>query len=215
MKTSVTKELFLGIFIVIPALYLAMVWGNLPEIVPTHWGIDGKADRFGSKNSLIALSLGLPIFIYILLRFAHLLDPKKDNYAIFQDTYYRLRIILGAFMAFIGIFIIHASQHPTNFFSGKWILMAICFLFLGMGNYLPTLKPNWFIGIRTPWTLSDEGIWRKTHQLGGKIWFWGSLIGIVLTAILPEVYAFYLFMTLIIFVVIFPLGYSYWLFHNK
>lgn len=209
MKTSVTKELFLGIFILIPTLYLVMVWQNLPEIVPTHWGIDGKADSFGSKNSLIALSLGLPIFIYLLLRFAPMIDPKQENYTIFKDTYYRLRIILTIFISFITIAIIYASQHPTQHFASKWILIAICFLFSAIGNYMPTLKPNWFIGIRTPWTLSNEEVWRKTHQLGGKIWFWGGFTGAIFTGIFPEMYAIYVFIALIIVLSIFPVVYSY------
>lgn len=215
MKTTITKELFLGIFMLIPALYLAMVWENMPEIVPTHWGIDGKADSFGSKNSLIIFCLGLPIFIYLLLRFAPLLDPKRENYTVFEGTYYRLRLILAAFMAFISFVIINASLYPTQSFAGKWILVAICFLFAALGNYMPTLKPNWFIGIRTPWTLSDEEIWRKTHQFGGKMAFWSGFVGAIVVAVLPQLYAFVVFMILIFLISLLPVIYSYLLFRKK
>ncbi len=215
MKTTTLKELILGILILIPVVYLAMQWGNIPEIVPTHWGIDGKVNGFSSKNTLLGLVLGLPILVYLILRFAPKIDPKKENYAIFGETYYRLRLVLGIFMCFVIFAILYGSQHPENNFMSKWVLVGVSLLLAAIGNYLPTLKPNWFAGIRTPWTLSNEEVWRKTHQFAGKIWFWGGIVSAILGAILPETYAFYGFLGIVLGITLFPIYYSYRVFRKK
>jgi uncharacterized membrane protein len=88
-------------------------------------------------------------------------------------------------------------------------------LFVFLGNYMPALKPNYFAGIRLPWTLSDDDNWRRTHFLAGKIWFWGGLVFAVLTLFLPSTFAVPLMIFSVCIMVLIPAIYSYRIFRDK
>ena len=78
-----------------------------------------------------------------------------------------------------------------------------------LGNYFKTIKPNYFIGIRTPWTLENEEVWKKTHLFGGKLWFIGGLLIFILSLIIPDNYSFYVLITVTVIISILPIIYSY------
>ena len=97
-----------------------------------------------------------------------------------------------------------------NLFSIEKLLLPTISIFLSlMGNLMINIKPNYFVGIRVPWTLENEDNWRKTHRLGGKLWFAGGLVAAILTIALPYQYAILSFICIIGILVIIPVGYSY------
>ncbi|ESU71269.1 membrane protein [Geobacillus thermopakistaniensis] len=140
----------------------------LPDQVAIHWNAAGEADGFSNKwvGAFLPplLMTGLLIFMSALPKF----DPKKANYSRFQKSY---RIVNAALSCFF--LALHAVTLAYNLgFSidvGAVMPLGIGGLFLVIGNYMPKIKHNYFIGIRTPWTLASETVWHKTHRLGGKV----------------------------------------------
>lgn len=211
MKTNLSKEILLGVVCLLPIVYLVFIWNQLPESIPTHWNIKGEIDDYSSKSSTFFM-VGLPIAIAALMKFLPLIDPRKENYEAFASSYFKLRFLLVLFMALTAILILYVSVNPTFAAFPKVLSVMICLLFAGIGNYMTTVKPNFFVGIRTPWTLASEEVWRKTHLLGGKLWFWTGLaliipvfflsseaffpimlIGIILMSFVPIMYAYFIF----------------------
>ncbi len=195
------------LLVAIPFIYLAMIWSSLPEKVPMHWNIRGEIDRWGNKSELILIPVLLPLLTYIMMRLIPVIDPKK-NITKMGAKYDQLKFILIAFMSGLAVYIIYATkiQSIGNFSS---FLIVSGFLIMIIGNYFKTIKPNYFIGIRTPWTLEHESVWKATHLLGGKLWFAGGLIIILLSLFLDNTKLLPFFFTILGIIILIPLIYSY------
>lgn len=89
------------------------------------------------------------------------------------------------------------------------IFIFVLFVFTILGNYMRSFRPNYFVGIRTPWTLESEIVWKKTHELGGKLFFYNGIIGIILCFLLDEKVLPYIEITLILLASIIPIIFSY------
>jgi uncharacterized membrane protein len=207
MKISLKKELPIIGIALLPLFYLGSVWNSLPENVPLHWNLYGKIDNWGSKYALVGLVFLMPILTYILMLVVPKIDPKKRIEAM-GGKYDQFKFILVGFMAVLSIFIIYISKNQKLSSPGIiFVLIGILFVFLG--NYFKVLKQNYFIGIKTPWTLENEEVWKLTHLLAGKMWVIGGLIIVVLSLILPEYYNFYFFICITAIISIVPIAYSY------
>ena len=141
-------------------------WSTAPESVPVHWGVSGQPDRYGGKlEGLFALP-AITLAMYLLMLFLPRLDPRRERYREFWGPYTVLRASLLLFMAAVYVLIL-LSIH------GQPVDMAIAVSTLGglllavIGLVMPRLRPTWFVGIRTPWTLTSERSWVATHRLGG------------------------------------------------
>jgi uncharacterized membrane protein len=207
MNFSLKKELpTLGITI-LPLLYLGSVWNSLPETVPIHWNLEGDIDNWGSKYALIGLVFLMPILTYILMLVVPKIDPKKRIEAM-GGKYDQFKFILVAFMSVLSIFIIYISKNQKLSSPGI-IFVLVGILYISLGNYFKVLKQNYFIGIKTPWTLENEEVWKLTHLLAGKMWVIGGLAVVILSLILPENINFYCFMGITAIISIVPIVYSY------
>jgi uncharacterized membrane protein len=207
MNFSLKKELpTLGIAI-LPLLYLGSVWNSLPETVPIHWNLEGDIDNWGSKYALIGLVFLMPILTYILMLVVPKIDPKKRIEAM-GGKYDQFKFILVAFMSVLSIFIIYISKNQKLSSPGI-IFVLVGILYISLGNYFKVLKQNYFIGIKTPWTLENEEVWKLTHLLAGKMWVIGGLAVVILSLILPENINFYCFMGITAIISIVPIVYSY------
>jgi uncharacterized membrane protein len=154
---------------------------------------------------------GLNAGIYLLLVFLPRIDPRRQNVELSLATYNKIRIGSVLFMSVILITIILMNQ-GLQIDMLKIIFISTLILFAFLGNYFSRVRPNYFIGIRTPWTLENDTVWRKTHQMAGKLWFWTSvaLIPFVLLAKPAVVVPIFIAATLILSIV--PIAYSYYLF---
>ena len=199
---TILRELLLILLTIIPIVYLLFSWSLLPEQMPIHFDFDGEPNGYGSKMVFIFLPLGL----YLLLLVLPSIDPRKSNYEIFSDTYYKLRIILTVFIGTIDTVIIYNSLHGIEKM-GLIIPILIMLIFTLLGNYMGNIRPNYFVGIKVPWTLNNDVVWIKTHKLAGKMWFWGGLVGIV-TLFLVENSTFVM-LPIILIITIVPIVYSY------
>ncbi|GGG22113.1 SdpI family protein [Pontibacter amylolyticus] len=214
MKTNnLTREIILWVIVLIPLVYLAVVWNSLPEQVPVHFNLEGEADGWAGKTSLIFIVLGTTaLFNLILLALPHI-DPKRKLTQM-GSKYHQLRFILVIFMAALSVFIVHNALNP-NVFRQNIHFVLIGGLFIALGNYFQAVKPNYFIGIRTPWTLESEQVWRKTHRLGGILWIIGGILLIVL-AFLPEMgMQQMLYIAVIALTVLIPVVYSFMVYRRE
>lgn len=207
MKTSLRKELPLILVVLAPFVYLAYIWGELPETVPLHWNIKGEVDRYGSKMELLLLPFLLPTLVYVLFLIIPKIDPKKKIDAS-SSKYQTLRTLLTVFMSILAMMIIYTARNES-FENPNYIILAIGILFLILGNYFKTLKANYFIGIRTPWTLENERVWKDTHKLGGMMWFVGGLIIAISSIALNESLNAMIFIIITVVISVVPIVYSY------
>ena len=152
----------------IPVIYLAVSWDAIPETIATHFDINGEADAYGSKNTLFYLLALLLIPTFLIFKLIPIIDPKNKINSM-GNSFEKIQIATMGFLSAIATFIVHIAVSGDN--SPNNILYAIMGIsFMVLGNYFPTIKPNYFLGIRTPWTLENETVWRKTHRFGGRIY---------------------------------------------
>jgi immunity protein, SdpI family len=213
-KFNYKREIIFWVIIIIPAIYLAYVWNALPERVPIHFDAKGEPNGWGSRASEFIL-IGINVLTYLFLLFFKKIDPKNPGESYFTSNFYKFRIALIFFLSAISVMVIHAGLPGNGLFNGQW-MMALLFLFFAvLGNFMINLKPSWFIGIRTPWTLSNDVVWRKTHQLGGRVWFYGGLLCAALTFLLSGALLEALLLTFVLGSAVFFFVYSFWLFKQE
>lgn len=211
MKTK--KEIPLLAVVLLPFIYISLIWHTLPESVPIHWNIHGAPDGYGSKMTLLVLSGLLPVFTYVIFSILPVIDPKRQINSM-GSKYYALKFIVTLLMSALAILIIYMSGNKNT---GE---QSLIFLLLGvfytvLGNYFKTIKPNYFIGIRTPWTLENENVWKKTHVLAGKWWFAGGLVVIISTLVLNEQMISIAFIAITVIIAVVPAVYSYILYRRE
>lgn len=209
---SLPKELLLLFITIAPIVYLFIIWKELPDQVPMHWNFQGEVDRYGTKVSLACLVLFINIPIYLLMLFLPKITAKQDSIERMGKKYYRLRLILQLFMSALVFVILLVSAGATQ--TPIETLLGYCFIFfmLLFGNYMGSIRQNHFMGIRTPWTLESEEVWRKTHLLGGRMWIGGAIVGFILLFFLPNNWALMSVVALMVVPMILAALYSFVLF---
>lgn len=204
---NLKKELPLLLLASIPFVYLAAIWEQLPQEIPLHWNARGEIDRYGPKQELwwvLAMTSGLTYFILLAVPY---IDPKKRIQEM-GAKYTQLKYVLIAAMSGIGTVIVYMVQQEQDG-SMMPLMVLIGLLIAVLGNYMKTIRPNYFIGIRTPWTLENPEVWEKTHKLAGKLWFVGGLIIILLAFLTEGPRQVILMIVLLLVICLIPLVYSY------
>jgi len=144
----------------------AASWSYVPEQMPIHWNWRGEVDGYGSRATGLLLLPVVALGIYLLLLFLPRIDPGYANYRSFATAYNVIRVTLLLFMAAIyGGMICAALGYRVDVSALAGV--AVGALFVVLGNFMGKLRPNWFVGVRTPWTLSSKLSWTKTHRLAG------------------------------------------------
>jgi len=200
-------ELILVFICLVPMAYLMYLWGDLPDQVPMHWNQHGEIDRYGSKRELIYLSLGLPLFLNLLFFGIPKIDPKNkigNN----LNGYKKIRIITTVLTSILCVFIINAAA-SSSIGNVNYIFMGIGVLYLSLGYYMPSLPSNYFIGIRTPWTLEKESVWVATHKMSSKLWMFGGVTVIIASLLFSNDLLTIMFLSITMILVIIPVIYSY------
>lgn len=158
----------LGPALIATAAALALsVWAlpHLPDRMPVHWGLSGQPD--GWSSTLVGALLLPGIMVLLTGIFAVLpgMDPLRKNYDFHGSVYYLLVNVVVCFMLVIHGMVLGAAL-GWNVRMGAVIPVLVGALFVFIGRLMPRMRPNWFMGIRTPWTLSSPEVWRKTHLVG-------------------------------------------------
>lgn len=210
------KQRWVGPLILIAMLvYGLIVYPSLPERVPIHWNVNGVADNWGSREMAIFFTPLLGALLWALFMVAPRLDPltitspERFSYAPFMDTILRYGSLMMIFMAVIHVITLGiAMGWPIQI--GNAIMVAIGFLFAALGNEMGRLKRNSFAGIRMPWTLANEEVWRISHRVGGRAMVATGLLSALAGIVLPQQTGFIVLMVLVFGWTFFTLGYSYW-----
>lgn len=204
MKMNKKQLILTSFVIVLPALIGAFFWKALPEQIPTHFGIDGQADGYSSKLfTLVAFPILFVLFQIIALASLERVSVKVTVPAKMRKLY---AWIVPA-LSFIVQGSIYANALGIVKNSPTLVTAFLGMLFIVIGNYLPKTKRNYTIGIRLPWTLSDDKKWYKTHRMAGKLWVIGGLI--ILLESFVQVAMPYVMGVVIAIMIIAPMIYSF------
>ncbi len=210
-----SKRSLAVMWILVLISFLIGLWfyPRLPATVASHWNGHGQVDGYTSRFwgafliPLIALGIGL------LLTLIPLIDPLRKNIASFRPYYEAFAVIFTLYLIFIQLFEllwnVGVHLNPNVVFP-----VGIGLLFLYLGFFLEHVKPNWFIGIRTPWTLSSERVWEKTHRLGAAL-FKALGIAMIAAIALPSRIFIWIILGGTIAVTLALTVYSYWLYERE
>lgn len=214
MSTINLKKEILPIIFVIGTIIISIISYNyLPEKVITHWNFQGVADGWNSKNFHLIFFPCLMIFLYIMLYFVPKIDPKRERYKEFEKTYLILKTIIMAtlFIIFVIATLVNLGYKIPV---GKSVSLVIGIMMIVLGKYMGKIKNNYFVGIKTPWTLSSEYVWDKTHKFGGWTFFIFGLI-IIISPYLDVKYSTILFLFGVLLTIFGTMVYSYILYEKE
>jgi uncharacterized membrane protein len=207
MKRINGKDLALWIIAVLPLIFTAVFYPLLPDRIPMHWNAAGEIDGWGGPGSAFFIPL-LLIGLNVLFIYLPKIDPKKSNYLMFPGAYYAFRLVFTLFMAVLQGVILYSAFHPDGVRVGIIVPAGVGILFAVIGNFMPKFKHNYFVGIKTPWTLANEECWRRTHRLAGPLWLVGGLVTIVSSFLLPGQYNFIVLLVVVVVIAALPILYS-------
>lgn len=150
----------------------------LPENVPMHWNYNGQVDHWGPRLEMLTLIPGCMVGIFVLLLILPKISPQKFEVEAYERTYNYLSVLILALMAYLHLYTlwaIHSGNNdlPRTLLVGLTIFMALT------GNVMGKVKRNFWMGIRTPWTLASEQVWYETHRLAGKLMVGGSVLALI------------------------------------
>lgn len=178
MNYNFKREWPFLVILAIPFITAILVYPHMPDQVPIHWNIKGEVDNYGSKAFGTFFLPVLNVLMYFLFLVLPKFDPKRSNYVKFDSSYLTIRYSLHLFFALIfGVTVAVSLGYPVNI--DKWIPGSVAVLFIVMGNIMGRVRHNYFVGFKYPWTLANEEVWRRTHQLGAKLMVIGGFAGLL------------------------------------
>jgi uncharacterized membrane protein len=154
--------------VVIAAALGFSLWAypQLPAEVATHFDIQGEPNGWSSRLLAVFIVPGIALALLTISMVLPKIDPRRANYILFTPTYWT--VINTVLFLLLGIHVLSLGKAlGWNINMGRVVSLGVGGMLLVLGNLMTRVRPNWFIGIRTPWTLSSDSVWRKTHRLGG------------------------------------------------
>ncbi|MGB5627689.1 MAG: SdpI family protein [Woeseiaceae bacterium] len=204
MRTNVICLIFIAIAIAVAA-YL---YPSLPEQIPTHWNFEGEVDDYTPKPWGVLVMPLAAVFVFFIMKLIPIISPRGFRTDQFTGVVNIFTVTMVGFMSAVALLVLLAAS-GRNIHMNEMIYAGIGVLFIVLGNYLGKVRKNFFIGIRTPWTLASDEVWSRTHRLGGWIfvligffmflnaflrfpeaWLIGS---IVVVALVPVIYSYVLY----------------------
>ena len=209
------RELIFLPMLLAPIIYIIYVWPLLPDQIAIHFDLHGTPNGWGSRWTIFIMPV-LTIGIYGLILFLPQIDPKRMNNPEFSSLFYKIRLTVVLFMSVMAVFATQAAiDGSMSTGLSHYIPVGVFLLLALLGNFMINIKPNWFIGIRTPWTLSSDNVWRRTHQLFGRVWFYGGLLCAAISFFAPEEWTVALILIFALGSAIAAFGYSFWLYKKE
>ena len=169
------RKWYPALLIVATLVASLIVFPRLPARVPTHWDLHGHVNGMGSRWVATFLMPALLLCLWGLFRFLPRIDPRRESYARMQGTWdLMVNLVLTLMAALHFIFLAASLGAPVAI--GRLIAAVVGVTLVILGNVLPRARPNWWFGIRTPWTLSNDRVWERTHRVGGYV---VSIVGVL------------------------------------
>jgi uncharacterized membrane protein len=214
-RTNFLKDEWPQILILfVPFVFLAAFWDQLPERMVTHWGWKGQPNGYTSKGIGFFIIPIINVGVAALLLWLNRIDPKANKMKLPDGAIKPFRLVITGFLSAITCVIILPAL-GMDFNPSDIVTMGMPLVFLAMGNYLPTLQPNYFAGIRTPWSLESPENWRLTHQFSGKLWVTASALFFVIQFFLSDTLRPICFGIYLAAIILPPFIYSYMLFQRS
>jgi len=190
-KPDIPKELLMLLLLLLPMAYLGIIWKSLPTVIPTNFDINGVPQLMGNKSDFLLLMIFLfltNLLLYFLFRYLPGAEsaeamPRQTGHD--HHAYYRIRFMIHIYLAVFTSIIIFMVSRGLPFIMERWTFAGVGLLIALLGAYLRKLQPNYFVGVRTPWTLKSREIWKKTHEMAGRLWWWTGIIIIAAGFFLP------------------------------
>lgn len=212
--TTRTTIIISLVLIVAATLAGLLLWNQFPEQMASHWDandqVDGYMSRFWGVFLMPIVTLGMLALFLVIPG----IDPLKANIAQFRETFNLFITFIVGFMLYVHALTLLWNLGYTSLGIGQSMLPAMGLLFILIGSLLRKAKRNFFIGIRTPWTLSSDTVWDKTHQLGAVL-FTASGVLAVIGGFIGGVTAFWMLFIPLIGSALFLVMYSYVLYRDE
>ena len=204
------------VIFVITAAVAAYYIGTAPAgiEIPVHWGIDGTPDRYGSVTEGMATPPGVMLLVLTIMSVLKWLEPRQENLKRSNKARGWIALAVVMLMAVLevgNVFIVEGHDVPMT----RVVFVGVGLMFVIMGNFFGKIRSNFFIGVRTPWTLSSDEVWRQTHRLSGKIFMLAGALLMPVAWIAPEGWLFYTMLFVMIPTILTPLVYSWWLWKKE
>jgi len=204
MKTK--QALMIGAALIAATLFTTLLlYAKLPERIPIHWNIRGEVDGWGDKRWAVFLMPGTMALLVGMILGLPILSPRGFRIQPFLSTFNYLMIACTALMGYLHGCMLLAALHP-DLETGR-MLMGGLFLFIALiGNVMGKTRRNFWMGVRTPWTLASETVWVATHRLAGQLWVGVGIAGAIAVWLgVSPVVCF----TALMVAMLFPVFYSY------
>jgi uncharacterized membrane protein len=156
----------------------AAVYPKLPERIPTHWNIKGEIDGYGEKTWAVFLMPAAMLGLLALFRVLPWLSPSKFTMDTFRSTFAFIVAVCMAFFAYIQGLLLWAGFGDALDIS-RMLLGGMCVMFVLLGNVMGKVKRNFYVGVRTPWTLASDRVWADTHRLAARLFVAAGVVGLV------------------------------------
>jgi uncharacterized membrane protein len=213
MSTRTTTILVL-LMIITASVAGLMLWNRLPDQMASHWNVNDQVDGYMSKPWGVFMMPLITLGMFVLFLVVPSIDPLKANIAQFREAFNMFIVLIVAFMLYIHALTLAWSLGYDDFKMSTSMLPAMGLLFIFIGFMLRKAKRNFFIGIRTPWTLSSDTVWNKTHQLGAVLFMASGVLAFI-GGIFGGMTAFWFLFVPLIGSTLFLLIYSYVLYQRE
>ena len=205
MSSRKNEIIILGI-ILFSFLFGIYLYPQMPEKIASHWNVQGQVDGYMSKFWGLFLMPLISAGLFLLFIAIPKIDPLKTNIEKFRKYYDGFITLVIIFLFYLYLLTIFWNM-GIRFDIIQLLAPAFGILFYYCGILTENAKRNWFIGIRTPWTLSNDAVWDKTHKIGGKLFKISGIV--VLFGIFFRNYALFFILVPVILVAIYTIIYSY------
>lgn len=213
MKLSYkAKQIIVWGSALLPLIVILIAYSSLPDQIPKHWDASGNV-TYADRWIILPMAALAPI-VTALMFLTRRIDPKRENYNRFSASYELFIVLFNLFMLCMILFVIVESLRPGTLEVQTFILVLVGILIAVSGNMMPKFKHNYFIGIKTPWTLASKTVWYHTHRLGGFLWVIGGL-GFIISAFLPSAIAYPLILIDCAVIILVPYITSYLFFKKE
>jgi uncharacterized membrane protein len=199
----------LCIVVTIAALLIgAFVFQSLPERVPIHWNLQGQVDGYGPPGVAAFVVPGVMVGLLLLFCALPWLSPKQFEVDTFRETYWFITFVVMSMMGYIQCVTLWSATGRSIDMT-RAIIAGLLLTFGLLGNVMGKVRRNFWVGVRTPWTLANDRVWNDTHRLAGRLFVGAALLCLPLLFMpVPVVALFFIVITLILSAAIIPAAYS-------
>ena len=204
MKRSTALVISLGL-IGAALLYSLLLFRSLPNPTPSHWDAQGRVNGYSNPWVVCFLTPAMMLVVLGIMLALPKMSPDKFRVDSWMSTYNLIVVLVFALFAGIHFIALSASRNAANL-SPKLLVGMIFIFFAILGNFIGKVRRNFWVGVRTPWTLSSDSVWNIVHRRAGQLWVAAGILGAILVAVgLP----FWVSFTLLIVSAFVPVVHSY------